>query len=210
MQENNSTYRNWVFVAIIITIPLVGFNVMKMINAKVGKVPVLYKYQEVDNNLLMLNFTNQKSETLTLKEMMLDNNNLKLVDFFFATCPSICPEMSRNMQKVHQVYANENVNLYSFTVDPEVDSVEALMEYANLYSADHDKWNFLTGKKIELYRVARKFFYITVAEGDGGDEDFIHSPNIVLLDQKGNIRAFYDGTSDKEIEKLFSDIDKLI
>ncbi len=109
---------------------------------------------------------------------------------------------------------NPNFKILSFTVDPEVDSVEQLKRYANSLNAVKNQWHFLTGKKEDLYGLARKSFFVlkpaeAANQGDVGS-DFIHTNNFVLVDQKKRIRGYYDGTSQKEVTQLIRDINQLI
>lgn len=130
-----------------------------------------------------------------------------VADFFFTTCQTICPKMSTNMSGVQEkVQEMKDVVLLSFTVDPETDTVETLRDYAQKMGAKEGRWHFLTGDKKQLYDLARNGFFITAMEGDGGPDDFIHSEKLVLLDKKGRIRGYYDGTDNKEIKRLTDEI----
>jgi protein SCO1/2 len=123
--------------------------------------------------------------------------------------------MNLEMQKVQKAYmGNKNFKILSFTVDPEVDRVEQMKNYADGHKADASQWWFLTGEKEELYSLARKsFFLLKPAEaanlGDVGS-DFIHTNNFVLIDKQMRIRGYYDGTSEKEVQKLIRNIKQLL
>tara|TARA_B110000046_G_scaffold57595_2_gene64369 strand:+ start:43485 stop:44141 length:657 start_codon:yes stop_codon:yes gene_type:complete len=133
-----------------------------------------------------------------------------VTDFFFTTCPTICPSMSAQMQRVQKEYMDdEDFKILSHTVQPEVDSVPVLKEYANLYEANPDKWIFVTGSKRLIYDLARKSYFAAVTEGDGGPNDFIHTENFVLVDKDKRIRGFYDGTSAESVDQLIIDIEIL-
>ena len=130
-----------------------------------------------------------------------------VADFFFTTCPTICPDMSSQLMRVQEQYkSKEDFLILSHTVQPEVDSVAVLKEYAERYEAIPDKWVFLTGDKTVIYNLARKEYFAAVTEGDGGPDDFIHTENFVLIDKEGRIRGFYDGTSKKSVDQLITDI----
>jgi protein SCO1/2 len=138
-----------------------------------------------------------------------------VAEYFFTTCQTICPIMNRQMQRIHEEFKdNRNVELLSFTVDPEHDTPTILQEYAINHHADGSQWHFLTGDKRELYRVARKsFFLLKPAEAENqGDvgSDFIHTNNFVLVDKLLRIRGYYDGTSPKEIDRLMQDMRLLL
>ena len=131
-------------------------------------------------------------------------------DFFFTTCPTICPDMSSQLQRVQA--ANQNNSdflIVSHTVQPEVDSAETLKAYAELYEADPAQWVFLTGDKKMIYDLARKSYFAATTEGDGGGNEFIHTENFILVDKEKRIRGFYDGTSEESVDQLIEDIEIL-
>ncbi len=130
-----------------------------------------------------------------------------IADFFFSHCPSICPQMSKQLQRVQYEFRKDTmIKILSHTVDPERDSIPRLAEYAELYEADSTKWLFVTGSKVDLYEQARKGYYVVITEGDGGAEDFIHTPNLVLVDKERVIRGYYDGTKEEEVNQMMMDI----
>ena len=143
-------------------------------------------------------------------------NKVVIVDFFFVSCGSICPIMTKNLKRVHDFYKkNHNVLILSHTVWPEMDSVSVLNNYANEHDANYETWRFLTGDKKELYRLARKDYMVVPAINDpnyqhGIEADFIHTENVVLIDKKKRIRGYYDGTDENAMKKLVNDIRKLL
>lgn len=143
-------------------------------------------------------------------------DKIVVADFFFVSCGSICPIMTKNLEKVHQLYQkNENIMILSHTVWPEMDSVSVLFDYAENHNANHDTWRFLTGDKKELYRLARNDYLVVPDVNDpnyqhGGEADFIHTENVVLVDQMQRIRGYYDGTSEEDIKRLINDIARLL
>lgn len=149
-----------------------------------------------------------------------DKNAVKgkilVVNYFFATCPSICPLMNGKVAKVYEEFKSSGkVMILSHTVMPEIDSAEALNEYAERYDAASDGWMFLTGDKAHLYELARKSYLIVPDMHDpnyshGSENDFIHTENVALIDTKGQIRGFYDGTLDKSVDQLIEDIKLLM
>jgi len=140
------------------------------------------------------------------------SGKIYVADFFFTTCPSICIDMGRNFQKVQQAYMDESrVNLVSHTVMPEVDSVEVMHAYGQRMGAIQGKWHLLTGEKRELYRLARRQYFAVMEEGSSFDEhDFIHTENVILIDENKRIRGFYDGTDDLQMDQLIRDIQILL
>ena len=151
---------------------------------------------------------NQNGKTITQKNY---TNKIYVTDFFFTRCPSICPIMSNNMEKLQGVFRNESdLMLLSLSVTPELDSVPVLKAYAQKHGVLDTKWNITTGDKKHIYNLARKSYFAVVNDGDGGLQDFIHTPNFILVDTKKQIRGVYDGTNDQEIERLINDIKILL
>ena len=131
-----------------------------------------------------------------------------VADYFFTTCQSICPVMSKQLDRVYKT--QNDVLILSHTVDPETDTPEILKAYADKFKADPNRWVFLTGGKPELYNLARTGYLLDAQEGNGGAEDFIHTQNFALIDKKGRIRGFYDGTDSSAVNDLITDIDFLL
>jgi protein SCO1 len=154
-------------------------------------------------------FLNQEGKQIGPKEI---GNVVYVADYFFVTCPGICKEMSSQLQRVYATFEHEpKVKIVSHTSKPEEDSVEALMNYAVQYGVkDHHKWIFLTGDKKELYHTARKQYAIIDDEGDGGEDDFIHTERFALVDKHQYIRGYYDGTDSSEVTQLIEDIKTLL
>ena len=150
------------------------------------------------------NLINQNGNVITSKDY---ENKIYVVDFFFTRCPSICPIMTDNMKLVQDEYIDDNnIMLLSLSVTPDIDNIEVLKNYAIEKGVNDLKWNITTGSKKHIYELARKSYFAVVDQGDGGLQDFIHTPNFVLVDTKKQIRGIYDGTEDKEISRLIKDI----
>jgi len=148
---------------------------------------------------------NQNGDTVTQKDY---EDKIYVADFFFTRCQTICPIMTNNMAKVQQAFLNDDdVMILSHSVTPVMDSVPVLREYANHKGVIDKKWNVTTGDKKHIYELARKSYFAVIDEGgDGGEQDFIHTENFILVDKKRRIRGFYDGTSKEEVDKLIADI----
>ena len=115
--------------------------------------------------------------------------------------------MTDNMLKVQdEFFNNDNIKLLSLSVTPEIDDVKVLKKYAIEKKVNDSKWNITTGSKKHIYELARKSYFAVIDQGDGGMQDFIHTPNFILVDTKKQIRGIYDGTEDKEILRLINDI----
>ena len=150
---------------------------------------------------------NQNGETITEQDY---ENTVYVADFFFTTCPSICPIMTKNMYALQQKLSPyPDVKLLSFSVTPEIDSVAQLKRYAIENKVDDKHWNLVTGNKREIYELARKSYLVVKDYGDGGPHDMIHTENFVLIDAKKRIRGYYDGTKLSSIESIINDINIL-
>ena len=162
------------------------------------------QYKKKFHKIAPFSLTNQNGLTVTEKDYM---NKIYVADFFFTTCPSICPKMTANMGLIQENIKTDNqVLLLSFSVTPEIDSVQQLKRYAIEKGVIDSKWNLLTGNKKEIYELARKSYLAVKTDGDGGEHDMIHTENFILVDPEKRIRGFYDGTDIKAMDELLSDI----
>ena len=147
--------------------------------------------------------TNQNGETVTQSKY---DNKIYVADFFFTTCQSICPIMTKNMKDIQdKLIKDSEILLLSHTVFPEIDSVEVLKKYAVENEVIDSKWDLVTGDKKEIYDLARKS-YLAAKDNNFGEYEMIHTENFVLIDKKKQIRGFYDGTNKEEIDRLYKDI----
>ncbi len=148
--------------------------------------------------------TNQNGQSISQRDY---ENRIYIADFFFTTCPSICPIMTDNMVDIQQyIMDDENIYLLSFSVTPAIDSVPQLKKYALEKGVIDAKWNLLTGNKKEIYTLARKSYFVVKEDGDGGPHDMIHTENFVLVDPDKRIRGYYDGTSGTAMDSLKLDL----
>ena len=153
-------------------------------------------------------FINQFNKKVTQQAI---KNKIYVAEYFFTTCKSICPIMNRNLERVYKEFENNpDFLILSHTVDPENDSIPALLAYAKTHGVISNKWQFLTGKKTELYSIARKGYILNADDGKGDADDFIHTQNFALIDKEKHIRGFYDGTDSLEINRLIAEIKLLI
>jgi protein SCO1/2 len=138
-------------------------------------------------------------------------DKIYVVDFFFTRCPSICPIMTDNLVKVQNHFIkDDNIMLLSLSVTPDIDSVSVLKNYSEKKGVIDSKWNITTGNKKHIYNLARKSYFAVVEQGDGGLQDFIHTPNFILVDTEKQIRGVYDGTDDQAVVQLINDIGTLL
>ena len=162
--------------------------------------------QSTSKNHIISDFTliNQNGDTITQNEY---KNKIYVADFFFTRCPSICPIMTDNMAKIQDAFIeNDDVMLLSLSVTPTIDSISVLKEYAIKKGVLDSKWHITTGDKKHIYNLARKSYFAVVNEGDGGLQDFIHTPHFILIDKEKQIRGIYDGTNDDEVNRIINDI----
>ena len=152
--------------------------------------------------------TNQNGQTITEKDY---ENKVYVADFFFTTCPSICPIMTKNMFSLQEKLKTKypEVKLLSYSVTPEIDTIEQLKRYAVENKVDDKIWNLVTGDKKEIYSLARKSYLVVQNDGNGGPHDMIHTENFVLIDKENRIRGYYDGTDINEMDRLMTEIGML-
>ena len=171
----------------------------------IGKVPE-FKYNNQDGELISNSFY---------------ENKVYIIEFFFTTCPTICPIMNENMVKIqNEFYGNIDFGIASFSINPEYDTPEILKEYARNNGVTSKNWNFLTGDKASIYSFANKGLALYAGENSEAEGGFEHSGMFALIDKKGNIRsrfdengnpiAIYDGLDDKSIQQIKEDIKILL
>ncbi|MDG2450661.1 MAG: SCO family protein [Saprospiraceae bacterium] len=137
-------------------------------------------------------------------------NKIYAADFFFTSCPSICPKVMKQMVRIADSQENnEKFRLVSHTIDPKRDTHEVLKIYADNLGIDQSKWHFLTGQKDELLDMADEY-YVAAYEDPTAPGGFDHSGKILLIDTKGHIRAFCDGTDPDDVTQFIKDIDVLM
>jgi protein SCO1/2 len=144
------------------------------------------------------------------KEVGLDDLNGKIViaDFFFTSCPSICPKLTRNMKRLQDAFKKTDtiVRFVSFTVDPERDSVSKIKAYGDRFSIDHDTWWMLTGDRKEIYDIALNEFKASIASEGNIDTGFIHTEKFFLLDRDKVVRGWYNGLDSVNLDRLIKDV----
>ena len=150
---------------------------------------------------------NQNGDSVTQNNY---KNKIYVADFFFTTCPDICPIMTGNMLYLQENLKDTNVMLASFSVTPEIDNVEVLKKYSIDKGVNDSNWNLMTGEKKQIYNLARKSYLVAKAMPDGTNHGMIHTENFVLVDKEKRIRGYYDGTNFEEMDELLEDIQILI
>lgn len=163
------------------------------------------------HEIASFSFLNQDSVMVSSSD---HEGKIWVAEYFFTTCGSICPLMNAQMRRVQEAFKDANdIQIFSFSVDPEHDTPSVLKKYAVRHGARPNIWQFLTGNKDQLYTLARRSFFLLkpaeVAKHGDGNSDFIHTNNFVLVDHKKRIRGYYDGTSIQEVDQMIQDIKKL-
>jgi len=152
-------------------------------------------------------FWNQDSALITEK---VSESKVYVADFFFTSCPTICPKMKRNMRSLYDSFEeNDQVIFLSHSIDPKRDSVDKLHSYAESLEVSSKKWHFLTGEKSSLYNIA-KAYMVSAAEDPKAPGGYIHDGAFILIDQQRRIRGYYDGTLKEDTELLKNDIKRLL
>ena len=173
-----------------------------MVNPELVDSTLVYvkKYHSIADFKLI----NQNGDTISQADYA---DKIYVADFFFTTCPTICPVMTANMADIQQIIKDDDeVMLLSHSVTPEIDSVPQLKKYALEKGVIDAKWNLVTGDKKQIYELARKSYLAVLTDGDGGPYDMIHTENFILVDKERRIRGFYDGTSSEEVAQLLEDL----
>jgi protein SCO1 len=149
-------------------------------------------------------FLNQDSVVVSERDYA---GKIYIADFFFTTCPTICPKMKTQLLRVYKHFENDtNLYILSHTIDPQHDNVSVLRAFAKNLKVSSPQWNFVTGDKAKIYAIAQKSYFVSANEDAQADGGFVHSGAVVLIDRNRRIRGIYDGTKPEEIDKLIADI----
>lgn len=227
MSEKKPNGKFLIGIAVAVLVPLSCFLVVSELSkSKEKKMPRYYGVERIDslveNGKIPDTVFHQVADVVLINQFgkrVSLNNDLKgkilVIDFFFTTCPSICPRLTTNMKMLQTLFRKDPkkegsldtaIQLISITVNPEKDTFQAMRVYADRYGVNHDNWWFLTGDKKTIYNYARNELHLTVGPGDGGADDFIHTEQMTLLDKDRYIRGYYSGLNDSAIIKCADDI----
>jgi protein SCO1/2 len=148
---------------------------------------------------------NQENHSFTEKDI---EGKICVADFFFTTCPGICPKMTNSMADIQQAFIDDDeILLLSHSVTPEKDSVPVLKEYAKEKKVQAKRWKLLTGNKNEIYDLGRRYYFVEEDEGIKKSNDvFLHTENFILIDKQRHIRGIYNGLDPNAIKNLIRDI----
>lgn len=160
-----------------------------------------------DHRIADFSLLDQNGDMITQENF---KDKIYIADFFFTRCQTICPVMTVNMGDLEEYFKNdEDIKFLSHSVTPIIDSVSVLRAYADEKGVNDKKWHITTGDKMHIYELARKSYFAVLDEGDGGEQDFIHTEQFILIDKSKQIRGFYDGTDKEEMQRIIKDIEIL-
>jgi protein SCO1 len=227
MISKKKNYTYIIGIAVALGLPLFCYIVVSTLSKNVIHPPRYYvmdsvavttkngKKQEdtVFHRVADLRLTNQLGAQISTDSSL--KGKILVFDFFFVSCPTICPRLTANLKLLQQAFKKNPktefsydtiVQILSITVNPVADSFQRLRTYADRYGANPDKWWFLTGDKKVIYNFARNELFVTVVAGDGGPDDFIHTEKLVLVDKNRFIRGYYNGLDSADLRRCADDI----
>jgi protein SCO1/2 len=183
--------------------------------SEVAELPILGERYVDDNqdtvyhSIADFAFVNQLGDTIRKEDMA---GKIYVADFFFTTCPTICPVMKKEMLRVYEQFKGEpNFRILSHSIDPSHDTQAVLKDYAEkLGVPDAATWNFLTGDQEKIFEIGQTSYLTTTMADDMEPGGFLHSGAFLLVDQQGRIRGVYDGTKTDQVDRLLADIPKLL
>ena len=180
---------------------------------EVEALPIIGPYERIDGDkhyypVPDFEVYNQYGDTIQASTF---KNSIRIVDFFFTSCPSICPKVQAQMKRINDAFPDKNqIQFISHSIDTKRDTIQRLAQYAtNLGVEQNDNWHFVTGKKDDIFSLADDYFNIII-EDESAPGGYDHSGRIVLVDKEGYIRAFANGLNPKEVNQLILDIDQLL
>lgn len=161
----------------------------------------------VDYSLPDFAYVDQDSTLVTAATV---KDKIFVTEFFFTSCPSICPKMQAQMLRVYEKYkSNPEVQILAFTIDPQRDTVGKLKSYEKKLGIESAKWHLLTGNKDSIYTLAESFL-VSAAEDPDAPGGHVHSGNFILVDKQRRLRGYYDGTKEESVQKLLNEMDILL
>ena len=193
----------------------VGFSIISCGNSNrelpyIGEKEVNAKGDSVNHSIPDFKFVNQEGDTITQDYF---KGKIYITDFFFTSCPTICPVMKTQMLRIYEKFKdNPELGILSHTIDPRHDSVSVLKAYKEKLGVNTAQWQFVTGEQEKIYEIAQKSYMVSAMEDKAAVDEggFVHSGAFVLVDKNRNIRGVYDGTKEIEVNKLIKDIELLL
>ncbi len=171
----------------------------------------IYTKKDLDNGnyvtIPSYEFTDQSGSSITNETF---EGQIYITDFFFTSCPTICPRMKSQMKRVYNAFEkNSDVSFLSHSIDPAYDNVERLKEFSDKLEIEASKWHMVTGNRDSIFNMA-KYYMVTALVDPMAPGGYAHSGHFVLVDKKGLIRGYYDGTEELDVNRLIDDINKLL
>ena len=200
--------KNNILIALLVTIVLAGCQLGK----EDKRLPILGRnqYNEQDtiyHTIADFSFTNQDSSIVSNATF---SDKIYVADFFFTSCPTICPIMKTQMLRVYEsIQSTDDVLILSHTIDPKHDTVAVLKDFAEKLGVSSDKWHFVTGNKEEIYKIGQTSYMVTAVEDSSEPGGYIHSGAFILIDKKRRVRGLYDGTKPDQVDRLLADLNVL-
>ena len=176
------------------------------------KLPFLGRteYTETDtiyHTIAPFRFVDQDSNFVTNETF---DGQIYVADFFFTSCPTICPVMKTQMLRIYEAYETDpEIGILSYSIDPTHDTVAVLKEFAERLGVKSEKWHFVTGEKDKIFELGQKSYIVTAAEDSSEPGGYIHSGALILVDKERRIRGVYDGTIPEQVDRLIKDIERL-
>ena len=199
-------------IGVIIVITISIFNSKK--EAQKRTLPILGEYElsfftkdTIHYKVSGVELTNDNG--LKNDDVLADNANIKIVNFFFSSCPSICPMMNQNLNSISHKMNDYNVVINSISIDPKTDTPQKLSEYRTQNEYKNSNWIFYTGEKSEIFKMAQNC-KLKAFEDESQNNTLVHDPTVVLLDKKNQIRGYYNSLKKEDIMKLEKDIFELL
>lgn len=184
-------------------LPVLGETrfVVKVVNGKTVTDSVYHTIPD-------FNFVSQYGDTVTAKTMA---GKVYVADFFFTSCPTICPKMKVQLKRVYEKFkGNPDVMLLSHTIDPAHDSVPVLREFAQNLGVTGRQWLFVTGDREKIYDIGQNSYMVTAQQDSSAPGGVVHSGAFILVDKNRHIRGVYDGTTEAGVDQLMTDMNRLL
>lgn len=206
---------SYIILAIILVLPILWLVMWGEAKHSAKKLPIYFEREVgVDGDTIYhtipyFSFVNQDGDSVTPETF---KGAVYVANFFFASCKDVCPDMNRNLSMVVKYFEKQDkVKFITHTVHPENDSVNVLKEYANRFHAEAPQWNFVTGKKRELYKIASDGYKVPAAQEMGGEApNFFHSEKLILVDKEGRVRGVFESRDVRAIKELEDAIKALL
>lgn len=181
-----------------------AYNTLPILSGEIGEENGEIIYQDFEN------FTgfDQDGNDFDISHL---KGKVHVANFFFCSCPVVCPKMTMETKKVANAMGErDDFLIVSYSIDPERDSVQELNDFASKFEANQSNWHFVNVGKQNVYKLARNSYKIVAVQGNKVSQDFIHSELLTLVDQEMRVRGYYDSTDPKELEKLIKDLKKIL